>query len=67
MSIGSFLSGVVRTPRGGVSAAVLVLVVACALFAPLLSPTTMQSRTCRVPTPRPVLRIGWALTNSAAT
>jgi len=38
MSIGSFLSGVVRTPRGGVSAAVLVLVVACALFAPLLSP-----------------------------
>ena len=38
MSITSFLSGVVRTPRGGVSDAVLVLVVACALFAPLLSP-----------------------------
>lgn len=38
MSIINFLLGVVRTPRGGVSAAVLVLVVACALFAPLLSP-----------------------------
>ena len=38
MSMTRFLSGVVRTPRGGVSAAVLVLVVACALFAPMLSP-----------------------------
>lgn len=38
MSMTSFLSGVVRTPRGGVSAAVLVLVVACALFSPMLSP-----------------------------
>ncbi|HEV8037182.1 ABC transporter permease, partial [Yoonia sp.] len=33
-----FLSGVVRTPRGGLSAAVLMLVVVCALFAPMLSP-----------------------------
>lgn len=28
----------IRSPRGGVSAAVLVLVVACALFAPLIAP-----------------------------
>jgi peptide/nickel transport system permease protein len=33
-----FLSRVVRTPRGGASAAVLLLVIACALFAPLLAP-----------------------------
>lgn len=33
-----FLSGVVRTPRGGASALVLVLVIACALFAPFIAP-----------------------------
>lgn len=38
MSMRRFLSGVVRTPRGGLSAAVLMLVVVCALFAPMLSP-----------------------------
>ncbi len=38
MSMLRFLSGVVRTPRGGASAVVLVLVVICALFAPLLAP-----------------------------
>jgi peptide/nickel transport system permease protein len=34
----SFLRSVLRTPRGGASALVLAVVVACALFAPLLAP-----------------------------
>jgi peptide/nickel transport system permease protein len=38
MSALRFLLGVARTPRGAVSAAVLVLVVGCALFAPWLAP-----------------------------
>lgn len=38
MSALQFLAGVARTPRGAVSAAVLVLVIACALFAPWLAP-----------------------------
>lgn len=33
-----FLWGVVRTPRGGASAFVLALVIACAIFAPLIAP-----------------------------
>ncbi len=33
-----FLAGVARTPRGAVSAAVLTVVIACALFAPWLAP-----------------------------
>jgi peptide/nickel transport system permease protein len=38
MSVLRFLWGVARTPRGAVSAAVLVVVIACALFAPWLAP-----------------------------
>ncbi|MDM7933018.1 ABC transporter permease [Tabrizicola sp.] len=38
MSALRFLWGVARTPRGAVSAAVLVLVILCALFAPWLAP-----------------------------
>ena len=38
MSAFRFLTGVARTPRGAVSAAVLALVIACALFAPWLAP-----------------------------
>jgi peptide/nickel transport system permease protein len=38
MSALRFLWGVARTPRGAVSAAVLVVVIGCALFAPLLAP-----------------------------
>ena len=38
MSALRFLAGVARTPRGAVSAAVLTVVIACALFAPWLAP-----------------------------
>ena len=35
---GRFLDNVLRSPRGGLSAVVLAVVIACALFAPLLAP-----------------------------
>jgi peptide/nickel transport system permease protein len=38
MSALRFLAGVAQTPRGAVSAAVLTVVIACALFAPWLAP-----------------------------
>ena len=38
MTVLAPIKAAIRSPRGGVSAAVLVLVVACALFAPLIAP-----------------------------
>lgn len=37
-SFARLMKGVLSTPRGGLSAAVLLVVIACALFAPLLAP-----------------------------
>lgn len=38
MTVLAPIKAAIRSPRGGISAAVLVLVVACALFAPLIAP-----------------------------
>ncbi len=34
----NFLKGVLRTPRGGISAVILLIVISCAIFAEFIAP-----------------------------